>query len=55
MTKCVDDVKAQVRQYCSSVHFLELDRPLSKLDNTDLELLHDLIELAYETGIENAY
>ena len=35
---------------CPSIHFLELDRLLKKLDNEDLDVLYNMLEETYEDG-----
>ena len=50
MTTAINDIKDLANLRCSSIHFLELDRLLKKLDNTDLEVLYDILEECYEAG-----
>ena len=50
MTTAINDTKDLANLRCSSIHFLELDRLLKKLDNTDLEVLYDILEECYEAG-----
>ena len=50
MTTTIKDITDLVNLRCSSIHFLELDRLLKKLDNADLDVLYDMIEEAYEAG-----
>ena len=50
MTTTISDIKDLVNLHCSSIHFLELDRLLKKVDNTDLDLLYDMLEETYEAG-----
>ena len=44
------DITELVNLRCSSIHFLELDRLLKKLDNEDLDVLYDILEEAFEAG-----
>ena len=46
-TKYIEDL---VNLRCSSIHFLELDRLLKKLDNEDLDVLYNMLEETYEDG-----
>ena len=50
MTTTIKDITDLVNLRCSSIHFLELDRLLQKLDNEDLDILYDMLEEAYEAG-----
>ena len=50
MTTAINDIKDLANLRCSSIHFLELDRLLQKLDNEDLDVLYDMIEETYEVG-----
>ena len=50
MTTTIKDITDLVNLRCSSIHFLELDRLLQKLDNEDLDVLYDMLEETYETG-----
>lgn len=50
MTTTTSDNKDFVNLHCSSIHFLELDSLLKKLDNTDLDVLYDMLEEAYGAG-----
>ena len=50
MTTASKDITDLVDLRCSSIHFLELDRLLQKLDNEDLDVLYDMIEETYEAG-----
>ena len=50
MTTAINDIKDLANLRCSSIHFLELDRLLQKLDNEDLDVLYDMIEETYEAG-----
>ena len=50
MTTTTEDIADLVDLRCSSIHFLELDRLLQKLDNEDLDILYDMLEEAYEAG-----
>ena len=50
MTTTTSDIKDFVNLHCSSIHFLELDRLLKKLDNTDLDVLYDMLKETYEAG-----
>ena len=50
MTTTIKDITDLVDLRCSSIHFLELDRLLNKLDNTDLEVLYNMLEETYEAG-----
>lgn len=44
------DIKDLVNLQCSSIHFLELDRVLKKLDNADLDVLYYMLKETYEAG-----
>lgn len=48
MTINTKDIEALVEEHCSSIHFMELDRLLKKLDNEDLHVLKDMLEETYE-------
>ena len=50
MTTTIKDITDLVNLRCSSIHFLELDRLLQKLDNEDLDVLYDMLEETYEDG-----
>ncbi len=50
MTTTTSDIKDFVNLHCSSIHFLELDRLLKKLDNTDLDVLYYMLKETYEAG-----
>ena len=50
MTTTTKDITDLVDLRCSSIHFLELDRLLQKLDNEDLDILYDMLEETYEAG-----
>ena len=50
MTTTIKDITDLVNLRCSSIHFLELDRLLQKLDNEDLDVLYHMLEEAYEAG-----
>ena len=50
MTTTIKDITDLVNLRCSSIHFLELDRLLQKLDNEDLDVLYDMLEETYEAG-----
>ena len=50
MTTTIKDITDLVDLRCSSIHFLELDRLLQKLDNEDLDVLYDMLEETYEDG-----
>lgn len=50
MTKTTKDIIDLVDLRCPSIHFLELDRLLKKLDNEDLDVLYDMLEETYEDG-----
>ena len=50
MTTTTSDIKEFVNLHCSSIHFLELDRLLEKLDNTDLDVLYYMLKETYEAG-----
>lgn len=55
MTTTTSDIKNLVNLRCSSIHFLELDRLLKKLDNTDLDVLYYMLKETYEAGEEESY
>ena len=46
----ISDIKDFVNLHCSSIHFLELDRLLKKLDNADLDVLYYMLKETYEAG-----
>ena len=50
MTTTIKDITDLVDLRCSSIHFLELDRLLQKLDNEDLDILYDMLEETCEDG-----
>ena len=50
MTTTTKDIIDLVNLRCSSIHFLELDTLLKKLDNEDLDVLYDMLEETYEDG-----
>ena len=50
MTTTIKDITDLVDLRCSSIHFLELDTLLKKLDNEDLDVLYDMLEETYEDG-----
>ena len=50
MTTTTNDIKDFVNLHCRSIHFLELDRLLEKLDNTDLDVLYYMLKETYEAG-----
>ena len=50
MTTTIKDITDLVDLRCSSIHFLELDRLLQKLDNEDLDVLYHILEETYEAG-----
>ena len=50
MTTASKDITDLVDLRCSSIHFLELDRLLQKLDNEDLDILYNMLEETYEAG-----
>ena len=50
MTTAINDIKDLANLRCSSIHFLELDRLLQKLDNEDLDVLYHMLEETYEDG-----
>ena len=50
MTTTTKDITDLIDLRCSSIHFLELDRLLKKLDNEDLDVLYDMLEETYEAG-----
>lgn len=54
MTTTTSDIKDFVNFHCSSIHFLELDRLLEKLDNTDLDVLYYMLKEMYEAGEEES-
>lgn len=50
MTTTTSDIKDFVNLLCRSIHFLELDRLLEKLDNADLDILYYTLKETYEAG-----
>ena len=50
MTTTTEDIIGLVNLRCSSIHFLELDTLLKKLDNEDLDVLYAMLEETYEDG-----
>lgn len=50
MTTSINDILCFVGENCSSVHFIELDRLLKKLDHEDLDVLRSMLEEAYKSG-----
>ena len=50
MTTTFKDITDLADLRCSSIHFLELDRLLQKLDNEDLDVLYAMLEETYEDG-----
>ena len=50
MTTTTEDIIDLVNLRCPSIHFLELDRLLKKLDNEDLDVLYHMLEETYEDG-----
>ena len=50
MTTTTKDIIDLVNLRCSSIHFLELDRLLQKLDNEGLDVLYHILEETYEDG-----
>ena len=50
MTTTTKDITDLVDLRCSSIHFLELDTLLKKLDNEDLDVLYNMLEETYEDG-----
>ena len=50
MTTTIKDITDLVDLRCSSIHFLELDTLLKKLDNEDLDVLYAMLEETYEVG-----
>ena len=50
MTTTIKDITDLADLRCSSIHFLELDRLLQKLDNEDLDVLYHILEETYEAG-----
>ena len=55
MTTTIKDITDLVNLRCSSIHFLELDRLLKKLDNEDLDVLYAMLEETYEAGWQEGY
>ena len=52
MTTTTKDITYLVDLRCSSIHFLELDRLLQKLDNEDLDVLYSILRHIEEDGYE---
>ena len=52
MTTTTKDITDLVDLRCSSIHFLELDRLLQKLDNEDLDVLYSILRHIEEDGYE---
>ena len=50
MTTTTKDITDMVDLRCSSIHFLEIDTLLNKLDNEDLDVLYHVLEETYEDG-----
>lgn len=50
MTTTTKDITDLVNLRCSSIHFLEIDTLLNKLDNEDLDILYNMLEETYEAG-----
>ena len=50
MTTTTEDIIDLVNLRCPSIHFLELDRLLKKLDNEDHDVLYNMLEETYEDG-----
>ena len=50
MTTTIKDITDLVNLSCSSIHFLELDTLLKKLDNEDLDVLYHMLAETYEAG-----
>ena len=65
MTTTTEDIADLVDLRCSSIHFLELDRLLQKLDNEDLDVLYSILrhieiveyelEQEYQRGYDDGY
>ena len=65
MTTTIKDITDLVDLRCSSIHFLELDRLLKKLDNEDLDVLYSILrhieiveyelEQEYQRGYDDGY
>ena len=65
MTTTTKDITDLVDLRCSSIHFLELDRLLQKLDNEDLDVLYSILrhieiveyelEQEYRRGYDDGY
>ena len=55
MTTTTKDITDMVDLRCSSIHSLELDRLLKKLDNEDLDVLYNMLEETYEDGWQEGY
>ena len=54
MTINTKDIEALVDEQCSSIHPIELNRLLKKLDHEDLHVLKDMLEECYEFGKTDA-
>lgn len=54
MTTSINDILYLVGENCSSVHFIELDRLLKKLDHEDLDVIRAMLEESYKSGELNA-
>ena len=52
MTTTIKDITDLVDLRCSSIHFLELDRLLQKIDNEDLDVLYSILRHIEEDGYE---
>ena len=50
MTTAINDIKDLANLRCSSIHFLEIDTLLNKLDNEDLDVPYHILEETYEYG-----
>ena len=50
MTTTTKDIEDLVNLHCSSIHFLERDTLLKKLDNEDLDVLYHMLAETYEAG-----
>lgn len=48
MTINTKDIEALVDEHCSSIHPMELDRLLKKLDHEDLDVLRAMLEEVYD-------
>lgn len=53
MTTTTKDITNLVKIRCSSIHFLDLDRLLKRLDYEDMETLYDILEEVYDKGHED--